>query len=99
MGSHIPVHDPTCGDVKEDEHVQPLKRGRHHQEEVAREQGACMILKEGAGLGRSTVAWPRSLPYVATHGARRDGETRLEAQLRGETLLPPYVRLRPPWPR
>ena len=31
----IPVHDPSAADVEEDEDVQPLKRGRYHDEEVA----------------------------------------------------------------
>jgi hypothetical protein len=33
----IPVNDPACGDVEDDEDVQPLKRGGHHDEEVAPE--------------------------------------------------------------
>ena len=31
----IPVHDLACADVEDDEDVQPLKGGGHHDEEVA----------------------------------------------------------------
>ena len=31
----IPVHDPACPDVEDDEDVQSLKGGGHHDEEVA----------------------------------------------------------------
>jgi len=42
----IPVHDPACADVEKDEHVQPLEGGRHHDEEVAGEDGAGVIVEE-----------------------------------------------------
>jgi hypothetical protein len=45
--SEIPVHDPACADVDEDEHIQPLKGGRHHDEEVAGEDRIGMIVEEG----------------------------------------------------
>ena len=48
----IPVHDPAGADVEENEDVQPLKGGRHHDEEVAGEYGAGMIAQErGPRLG------------------------------------------------
>ena len=48
----IPLHDPAGADVEEDEDVQPLKGGRHHDEEVAGEDGAGMIAQErGPRLG------------------------------------------------
>ena len=42
----IPVHDPACADVEKDEHVQSLEGGRHHDEEVAGEDGAGVIVEE-----------------------------------------------------
>jgi hypothetical protein len=52
----IPVHDSACADVEEDEHVQPLKGGRHDDEEVAGEYGAGMIVEERRPrLGRSAT--------------------------------------------
>jgi hypothetical protein len=42
----IPVHDLACADVEDDEDVQPLKGGGHHDEEVAGEYGAGMIAEE-----------------------------------------------------
>jgi hypothetical protein len=42
----IPMHDSACADVEEDEHVQPLKSGRHDDEEVAGEYGTGMIVEE-----------------------------------------------------
>ena len=42
----IPVHDPACADVEDDEDVQPLKGGGHHDEEVAGEYGAGLIAEE-----------------------------------------------------
>jgi hypothetical protein len=48
----IPVHDLACADVEDDEDVQPLKGGGHHDEEVAGEYGAGMIADErGPRLG------------------------------------------------
>ena len=52
MVGKVPVHDPPCANVEEDEDVQPLKRGRYHDEEVAGEYGAGMIAQErGPRLG------------------------------------------------
>ena len=57
----IPVHDPACADVEKDEHVQSLKGGRHHNEEVAGEYGAGMVVQEHRPrLGRSATAGSRS---------------------------------------
>jgi hypothetical protein len=42
----IPVHDPACAGVEDDEDVQPLKRGGHDEEEVAGENGAGVIVEE-----------------------------------------------------
>jgi len=42
----IPLQHPACGDVDEHEHVQALKCDRHDQEEVARENGASMVLEK-----------------------------------------------------
>src|SRR4029434_5601629 len=50
----IPVHDLACADVEDDEDVQPLKGGGHHDEEVAGEYGAGMIAEaRGPRLGLS----------------------------------------------
>lgn len=46
MFGEIPVHDPACADVEDDKDVQPLKGGRHHDEEVEREYGASVIAEE-----------------------------------------------------
>jgi hypothetical protein len=46
MVGEIPVHDLACANVEQDEHVQSLKGGRHHDEEVAGEHGAGMIVEE-----------------------------------------------------
>jgi hypothetical protein len=57
----IPVHDPACADVEADEHVQPLKGGRHHDEEVTGEYGAGMIVEERRprlNLSATTTAGP-----------------------------------------
>ena len=52
----IPVHNPACADVEDDEDVQPLKGGGHHDEEVAGEYGAGMIVEERRPrLGRSAT--------------------------------------------
>ena len=42
----IPVHHSARRDVEKDKNVQPLKRGGHYQEEVAREHGTRMIVEE-----------------------------------------------------
>ena len=48
----IPVHDPACADVEENEDVQSLKGGGDHDEEVTGEYGAGMIAQErGPCLG------------------------------------------------
>jgi hypothetical protein len=57
----LSVHDPRCADVEEDEHVQPLKGGRHHDVEVAGEYGAGMIVEERRprlNLSATTTAGP-----------------------------------------
>ena len=46
MVAEIPVHDPACADVEKDEHVQSLKGGSHHDEEVAGEDSAGVIVEE-----------------------------------------------------
>jgi len=55
MLGEIPVHDSACVDVEGDKDVQPLKRGRDHDEEVASEHGAgrclqCLQQQRGDGL-------------------------------------------------
>jgi hypothetical protein len=65
------VHDPACADVEEGEHVQPLKGGRHHDEEVAGDDGSGMIAEEGRpGLRRAAITTSRSRRHVASHRAR-----------------------------
>ena len=52
----IPVHDAPCADVEEDEDVQPLEGGRHHDEEVAGEYAVGVIVEERRPcLGRSAT--------------------------------------------
>ena len=46
MVGEIPVHDPACADVEEDEHIESLKSGRDHDEEVAGEDSAGVIVEE-----------------------------------------------------
>ena len=63
MFGEIRVHDPAGADVEENEDVEPLKGGRHHDEEVAGENGAGMIVHQRR---------PR-LRLSATTTAGRDG--------------------------
>jgi hypothetical protein len=77
-------------DVEHDEYIEPLKRDRDDQEEVAREHDTRMIEEEGGpGLCWLTGARARATAHVAAHSPRRDHETELETQLRGDTLLTP----------
>ena len=46
MVGEIPVHDPACADVEEDEHIESLKSGRHHDEKVAGDDSADVIVEE-----------------------------------------------------
>jgi hypothetical protein len=46
MIRHIAVQDPTGADLDPDKDVQGLKRRRHRSEEVAGDDGTCMIVKE-----------------------------------------------------
>lgn len=58
------------GDVEDDEDVNPLKRGGHHHEEVAREHIAGMIPeKRCPRLWRLPTARSRARRHVATHRA------------------------------
>ena len=45
MVGEIPVHDPACADVEENEHLESLKSGRHHDEKVAGEDSADVIVE------------------------------------------------------
>jgi hypothetical protein len=55
----IPVHDPACADVEDDEDLQSLKGGGHYDEEVAGQYGAGMIAEERRPrLGRSATTAP-----------------------------------------
>jgi hypothetical protein len=57
----IPVHDSACADVEEGEDVQPLKGGRHHDDEVAGEDATGMIVEERRPRlgGRPPRRWGR----------------------------------------
>lgn len=58
---NVPVQNSSCGDVDEDEDVQPAKRGRDDQEEVAGEDGAGVIDETvRPSLSRSSA---RSAPH------------------------------------
>ena len=90
--SEIPVHHPACADVEEDEDVQPSKGGRNHDEEVAGEHGAGMIVEERRPwLGRSAATTSRPWRHVASHRARRHRQTKLHAELRSNALFTPGV--------
>ena len=47
IGGEVRVHHSTCGNVEDDKDVDPLKRGGHDQEAVAREHIAGMVVKKG----------------------------------------------------
>ena len=46
MPSEVPVHDLPGRDVQDDEDIDALKRGGHHHEEVAGQDGAGVVPKE-----------------------------------------------------
>jgi glyoxylase-like metal-dependent hydrolase (beta-lactamase superfamily II) len=67
------VHDAAGRDVQDDEHVNALKGGGHHQEEIAGQRGANMITKE-CGPGLRAVSSPEG--DGACSGEPFEGTTR-----------------------
>jgi hypothetical protein len=86
MPSEVPVHDLPGRDVQDDENTDALKRAGHHHEEVAGQDGAGVVPKERRpGLGAGADGRPAR--HVASNRSRRQRETKLQPELRRDSLL------------
>ena len=97
MPREIPVDDPPGRDVEDDEHVDALKRGGHHHEEVAGHHGAGVTAKKCRPRLRPPAAGARPRPtrHVAANRSRRHGEAEFQPELRRDPLLTPRaIRVR-----
>lgn len=89
MISHIAVQNSSRPDLDRDKDVQGLKRRSHRGEEIASDNGACMIVNERCP---PLTAWlPRTptLFQVLAHSARIDQQAQFEGQLVGDPSFSP----------
>jgi len=78
MIRHIAVQDPTRADLDRDKDVQDLKRGCHRGEEVAGDDGTCMIVKECRPTLTGRLPGPPTLLQVLADGSRIDEQAKFE---------------------
>ena len=89
MIRYIVVQDPPRADLDRDKDVQDVKSRGHRGEEVAGDDGICMIVKECRPTLTRRLPWPPTLFQVLADGARVDEQAQLERKLVGDPFFTP----------
>jgi hypothetical protein len=92
MRGDVAMHDAPCPDLHQEEHIESSKPGRHHDQEIAGDDGLGMIadkrppvLRRGPPVASSLRFWRPT----SAHCAWRNIDTQLHRELRCHTHLAP----------
>ena len=89
MIRYVAVQNPPRADLDRYKHVQDVKRRGHRGEEVAGDDGTCMIVKECRPTLARRLPWPPTLFQVLANGTRIDEQAQLERKLVGDPFFTP----------
>jgi hypothetical protein len=90
MRGDVAMHDAPCPDLHQEEHIESSKPGRHHDQEIAGDNGLGMIADKRPPVLRRGPPVASSLRFGRPIGAdrtRRNVDTQLHRQLRGHARL------------
>jgi len=90
MGGDIEMSDSACTHFHDHEDIQDTEAGRDSGEELAGQNGLCMVANEGRPtLRRRAASGSEVIRHIASDGPRREPNPGFHKQLSGEALLAP----------
>ena len=92
MCGDVAMHDATCPNLHQEEHIESSEPGGHYDQEIAADDGLGVIADKRPPVlrrGSPMAPWLRFGRPIGAHRTWRNIDTQLHRQLRSQTCLSP----------